>query len=130
METKESLKKRIEEYNDIHDTLYEDIKSYCQNKSIPLKDRWDIFIEADMGDHYSYINYYHQIVTDYIDRGWCQRHETIRIDNIEEWYAERFFVDFGEDFISEEFEIQLEKALQDFREATLDNFIKSFELDW
>ena len=134
METKEALYNRIKEYDIFVHSLYHDVKEYCQDKSIPLDDRWHVFVTANMGDHFSSITRYTPIVSEYIDTAWCERYETISIDYIMEWYEDKvydiLYKELERDPTPSELDNRLKEDLTEFKEDTLQKFIKSFEHDW
>lgn len=121
-------------FNQAKDNLYNEVKKYCQNKEIPLDDRWDIFCGADLGDHFSWITRYSPIVDEYIEEGYLNRYETIYIDDILEWYEEKVYEileeELGEEPAQEQVEVYMREPLVEFKEDTMQKFIKSFNFDW
>ena len=113
MNNKEQLLKKIRAFKEEELSLYKEVKKYCQDGFISLEDRWDVFIESDMGDHKSSIQRYTPLINDYIDQRYWSRYETVYID-----------------YIVDLFEELDEKFVKEFKEDTLQMFIKSFELDW
>lgn len=40
------MKEKIEEFNKLKESLMEEMKIWCIDKSIPLEERWDLFMMA------------------------------------------------------------------------------------
>ena len=132
MDLFENMKNKIEEYLKLQGTLREELKTWVLDESIPLEERWEVFISSDLGDHSPWIEDFHPLVREYYLGRDYRRHETIEIYRIDENYQEELWEKYHMDKSSEEIEdiILNDKTLQEFRRAAMKEFIKSFELDW
>jgi hypothetical protein len=106
------MKEKIEKFLKLKKDLTSELKKWVKDKSIPLEERWDVFVDSELWENDCYI-----IHSDVLDLDRCysnmDRHETINV----EWILEYF---------SDEPKEKLDK----FKEEILENFIYSFTYDW
>lgn len=125
----------VEQYNKDKKVFTKKLKTYIQDKSIPLDDRWVVFTTAELGKRKPFIVDYKSIndlvldpaVIKRGDSAWndhwdIDRHSTVVLKEIvDEWILESTtWKDTPE---------QLE-ALIKIKEEVLDKFIWSFRVDW
>jgi len=116
------MQKKIDEFNKLKASLIEEMKLWCVDKSIPLEERWKVFIESDLAP---------------IDR-WYHHPDGVDWDKVElynDFYCDRYqtmeassFVELCQDKINdkEDFECDLDKV----KEYFLSEFISGFIHDW
>lgn len=115
----EKLQQRINLFKVVKEDLISDLKKIVIDKSIPLEERWNLFIESDLGNHDDYY------------------HEPFGID----WNNKSLYNDFHTDrYAHLEVKDMLNRSLDNdlfetngdilFKEYFLTKFIKSFENNW
>lgn len=117
---KEIILQNVEDLNKRKIEIEQIVKRYVQDKSVPLDDRWDLFIQCKMGTHSSMyenpdgINW-NEITL--IDDFHIDKNQTCDVD----WFIER-----SEELIEEGEDIDIVKV----KEWFLREFMLSFENDW
>ncbi len=110
------MKEKIQQLKDLKQELTLELKEWVKDKTIPLDERWDLFFQSDLGDHRTWIEDFKNLDSDNIAKNRdVNRHETIYLDTIEEWYIKS---------------IEDSEKYDEFREDVLSKFIQSFEWDW
>jgi len=100
--------------------LKAELRTIIVDKSIPLEDRWNLFIESELGEHDGYyqeppgINWNKKTLYDDFN---CDKYNTLHVDIMLERALEGKMFETLEDEIA-------------FKEYFLENFIKSFQNDW
>ena len=107
------------------DVLVKDFEEWCKDKTIPLDERWDIFMKSGFGKHHTY---YWDFKT--FDQNAFHDGEHVR--RYETCDPVRVIDEFGkgerlEDFIDQD---NYDKLVIDFKEEVLEKFIKSWNFDW
>ena len=121
-----SLLERIRELSKAKIKLNNDIKEFCQDKNNPLDDRWDLFIEADVGQDERWIVYWDCIDEEDITYDGnlihAERRQTVHVSDIVERIedADGDYDDFKTENLS----------VEAFKEEALKRWIKSYDYDW
>lgn len=140
-----TILKELEEYKQITEVITEKVKAFVTNKDIELATRWKIFINSDLGEYLYDIPYFQDqyIFNDMIESYTDGRSSEICyvdniIDNLLENYEyenEEFLESLEPTLTEEEIKglrhdyITYSRAeIQEFTEALLSRFIKSFSL--
>jgi len=106
------LKGELVIFNKQKEDLTQKVKSFCQNKEYPLDDRWNLFIESDLGEHQSwYLDLNSVDLYNYYSNR--ERHQKIESKYLIFWLDEHAYTNVNE-----------------IKEEILQLFIKSFEYDW
>lgn len=109
----EEIKKLINKRDEINESLEIKVKELIKDKTIPLEDRFHIFIISDCGEEKPWIENFDSINED--DYYWYEnRYRTVEISE---------FIDCVEDRENDE-------TIDKFKQEVLDKFIKSFVIDW
>ena len=112
------LKGELTLFNKQKEELTQKVKSFCQNKEYPLNERWNLFIDSDLGIHSRYYKEFKGINSDlYYDDFYIANYETVKV---------KYLLNRG-------IEIKLldsDDKINTFKEDVLSQFIKSFENDW
>lgn len=99
-------------FNKQKEELTQKVKKYCQNKEFPINERWDLFINSNLGKHDKW----------YIDL------ESI---NLDDFYCEK---DKYQEFTVDDLLFWIEKHeyenINEIKEEILQLFIKSFTYNW
>ncbi len=107
------MKAKIVKFLVEKDKLTQELKEWVKDKSISLDERWEVFIESDLGTHKcSYEDFAHFNSDMYCDD--TRRGATIYLSDVEDTY----------------FENNTLEEINEFKEDVLNSFIKSFEFDW
>ena len=106
MNYREQVKQFLEEKND----LTEGLKVWVKDKSVPLEERWDVFLDSELGEISTYYEDYDGVDTDDLLAD-HDKYQVIRVEHI----LER--IEDDEDAIR-------------FKEDVLDKFSAGFEYDW
>jgi hypothetical protein len=118
MDRKEILEV-IQRFKERRDKTKNLVKEFCQDKSIPLEERWEVFITSGLGDHDSWYHDADGIDWDRYtlhDNFYCDRHEVMKVDRMLTLAKQgNMFEENGEEA---------------FKEYFLDKFVYSFENDW
>jgi len=114
------MKEKIQAALDVLSSCKAEFKEWVKDKSIPLDERWKLFIDSKLGDRKGYYQSFKNFNSnDYYDKFYWDRHMTIEVDDMYERGCEDNFEYFGSP----------EKA-NEFREDVLNKFIYSFNNDW
>jgi hypothetical protein len=101
------------------------VKTFVQNKDIPLEDRWEVFIEARCGHEEPFIQHFKSINDDILNAYeyimYFERREVLAMDDV--W--ERM-MDSKEEIL----ERHPDTDFDAFREEVLDKFLWSYVMDW
>jgi hypothetical protein len=118
----DNLKELISQHKKERELLIEKLKDYCKDRTIPLEERWELFIESDLGE---IDNYYHEPdginwnkYTLYDDFN-CDKYATIDVKGMLKT-CKKVLVD-DENFTFDEVV---------FKEYFLNKFLKGFINDW
>lgn len=112
------LQKRIELFNKAKENIKSDLKNFVVDKSYPLNERWDLFIESDLGEHTNYYAEFEGINSDrYYDDFYIEKYETVQVKYLLKRGIEKQILD-------SDYKINM------FKEDVLTQFIKSFEYSW
>lgn len=112
--TTAKLLNAIEKYKEIQTSLSEDVKLFVQDKQHDHADRWKVFVESGFGEHRGWIEHPDGDWDDRINED-RDRHSTVDVTNLRCRY--------GSDKISEE-------EWRELEEWAMENFIRSWEVDW
>ncbi len=109
------MKEKIEEALKSLENLKKEFKKWCKDKSIPLDERWNLFIKSKLGDHSSsYEDFDCKLGRDYTD-------------DLEDKYLNHDVEDVLEYTDLSNYE---EKEIIEYKENVLKSFIKSYTFDW
>lgn len=115
------LQKRIELFNKAKENIKSDLKKVVVDKSYPLNERWDLFIESNLGEHTNYyveFEGFEGINSDrYYDDFYIEKYETVQVKYLLKRGIEKQILD-------SDYKINM------FKEDVLTEFIKSFEYNW
>lgn len=114
------IKTKLNKYLDLKNELKEEIKIFVKNKQYSLDERWDIFVESELGDDKEWIEHFKSF-PDLCESDYRNKYQTI--DLIIEADC---LLEAAEYHISQGVLEQYHK----FREEILDKFIKTFKFDW
>lgn len=126
------MKEKIKKFLEDSSTIKEELKKFVMDKSIPLKERWDLFIESKLGDHSNYIVHFNTIDDDLFGPDEIIRvskYETITVEDICVYYLENKIYPYA-GLISKQNEKLTFINLDEFKEEVLEKFIYSFTFDW
>jgi coenzyme F420-reducing hydrogenase alpha subunit len=114
------MKEKIEKFLQEKKTLIEELKKWVVNKSIPLEERWELFIKSELGDHEtSYWDFNTFDNEKFHDGEYRQKYQTLIPEDVINWATSKF------NKIN-----ATEEQINNFKEEVLKNFIKSWEFDW
>ena len=109
------LKGELTLFNKQKEELTQKVKLFCQNKEYPLDDRWDLFINSNLGEHDScYIDLKSYNMDDFL--AYRDRHEYIEVDLIIEFISDNT--------------VNPDDFIDSVKEELLQMFIKSFTYYW
>jgi len=109
------MKEKIEKFLEEKKLLTEKLKLWVVDKSIPLGERWDLFIKSELGIEEPYIiDFDCEMDKQYIEE-LEYKYSTHNTGDIVKWLDEGQYT-----------EIQI----IEFQEEVLEKFIKSFKFDW
>lgn len=120
------MKDKIEEFLKTKEQLTEELKIWVKDKSIPLEERWEVFIKSELGEQSDFYEDFVHIESDeYNPDGHfhIDRHELITVQEILERAQEA-------NYYSKEIMLDTEEKIIEFKEEVLSKFIYSFENDW
>lgn len=130
METIKELQELINNINKSKNDLCDKVKIVCQDKTLPLDERWQLFITSDFGKHEPFIKY----LTNFDTSGYS-RYKVIDLIEIVEYKLEDIgFYDLeycleDPDFNIQQYSQELDE-INKLREEILEKWIKSYTLDW
>jgi hypothetical protein len=111
------MKEKIEKYLEDKDILTKEMKLWVVDKTVPLDERWNLFLESQLGDDKSYI-----------ERFDCKVGDNM-VDDMENKYA-KFDIKTSWDYgVFDDYEYSEEEMIE-YKENVLKSFIKSFQNDW
>ena len=134
----EEIKKGYEEIEELKASLEIKSRAYCEDKNIPLKDRWEFFEELGLGDHDSdYLDFEDFGIDIYQDMGYeTNKYETVDLvskanlyqtltstkeSEVNSWEMkswEKLHDNGGQEFVDK------------MKERCISNWTKSCEFDW
>lgn len=113
------MKEKIEDALKVLKECKEEFKQWVKDQSVPLDERWNLFIQSKLGDHRHYYERFANFPSDgYYDDFFWDRHMTITVDNMYEAGLDR------------EGYLDTQDKADEFREDVLRQFIYSFNIDW
>jgi hypothetical protein len=135
------------EFNKYKERLAGEVKAYCQDITIPLNQRWDIFKIANIGDTNSCIVDFESLdellghEVSWYDDFYKDRYATIDMVDIVERLEENVFLIGTDDCDTEEEWLKAPKAYEEevryaiadvnkVKEEILATFTQSFLMDW
>jgi hypothetical protein len=121
MSALQEISTEIQAHTQAHKALEGRLKKVVTDTSIPLEDRWDLFVQSGMGDHEPWIQHF-EALKDYEDDLYdgLERHSTVEITEL--------LIHLGElEFESQHAKIHVTDA---FKEEVLSQFIRAFTYDW
>lgn len=121
------MKNKIEQFNEAKLQLTDELRKWVLDESIPLDERFNIFINSDLGNEMGWFQCFTPYLKQYLEN--CQRYQTISMQNVYESFVDNLcYLENVEDesLLSE----GAKERLSEFMRNTLINFIKSFEYDW
>ena len=120
------MKDKVHQVLMIIDDLKISTKEYCQDKEIPLENRWEIFSMCGhlVGNQKNYIEDFDSLPEEFIMYGGDfydpEKYQNITVKDI---------ITYIEEYINDENHIHT-IDLDEFKEDVLDKFIWSFVYDW
>jgi hypothetical protein len=130
MKTLQDLQKIINDINNTRYNLYDEIKTICQDKTLSLDDRWELFASSNLGEHSQWIEHFNNIdLEDFSRYGYINL-----IDIVDSRLDDLGFYDYEEiskecDFNLQQYSDELDK-INKLREEILEKWIKSYTIDW
>jgi hypothetical protein len=117
-----NFKERVEDLNKQIEAIKREFEVYIADKSIPLDERWEVFMNApaDLRQHYCFLKYFKGVPDDFVSYdGYvpAARHETVSVDRI---------LESLEEMVDDVAEIDIVA----FKEDVLSKNLYSFEYDW
>jgi len=115
------MEDKINEFRRLENEIKEEVKTFVQDKSKPLEERWHIFCLADMGEMKTWYEDFKALTkilgraVSYYDDFGIERYETFEVAT---FFERRVIQDATEELQNE------------LKEEILDKFIYSFEFDW
>lgn len=132
------LKGELFIFNKQKKELTRKVKLFCQNKEYPLDDRWNLFINSDLGNHKNYIQDFAIIDLEYLRD--FNKYELVKSDDLIDMYFDYLSDDlydnlnmtcnYGTDEYQSFIETHVNPKVDAFKEEILKLFIKSFTYDW
>ena len=138
------MKEKIENFLELKSKITEELKEFVKDKSIPLEDRWSLFIESGLSSHKNCIQ---DFKTFNIEDYHCNsdRYETIEVTSIIEYLNygiidlselselyEKYIETYPEDEEvenQEQIDIFMKQIIDSFKEECLDRFLYSYTID-
>ena len=118
------MKHAILTIKELQEHISKNFRVWCKDKSIPLKERWDLFIQSELGDRTPYYWSFTSFDQDeFHDGGVVRKHQTCTPSDV----LERFKPDSGWEM---KWEGNYNKEVDKFKEEVLQQFIYSWEFDW
>jgi len=123
------MKDKIQQYLEQKEILKSELKQWVKDESIPLQERWDLFIASELGDDYSW--YLKPTGIDWnrvslFDDFYLEKYSVCTVQDFIDTYQEN--VDDREDEEDNPYENCSVEILQ--RYFMIDKFVKSFKNDW
>lgn len=111
------MKEKIDNFFKIRQELIKELKDWVKDKSIPLEERWDVFIKSKLYDKsvWSHDWGYRDLIDDYKEETFAERYEIIAAKDIVDLFLE---------------DGKYLDIIDDFKEAVLKSFIGEFRFDW
>lgn len=118
------MKEKIEQFLKEKEILTEELKEWVKDKSIPLEERWEVFVKSELGERISYYEQFEGVESDgYYDNYYIEKYQTVTTGQL-------FEIASKPTYTNKEPELNTQEQKDSFREDVLDKFIKSFENDW
>jgi hypothetical protein len=115
------MREKIENFLKEKSELRNELKQFVQDKSKPLNERWEIFVQSELGEKKSYFETFdHKIGEKYVDL-LEDKYSTHTVKNI---------LDTIDDLNEEENWNFTDEDINSFKEKVLEKFIWSFKFDW
>ena len=112
------MEEKIKKFKELQDSLKGELRLWVVDKSIPLEERWKVFIDSKLGDYKSFIERFNCVVgEEYIDT-LETKYSTEDVEQILEWAEDEDENSYTPEDIIE------------FKENVLKKFIYSFQFDW
>lgn len=116
------MKEKLKQFKKIQSEFEQELKAYCKDKSIPLDERWELFVESGMGEIGRWITKCKPMrkIIDH-DKFYFEKYSTNRYANLLERLED-----------PEEYEyVGLKDGWQnELKEYALDNFEAGWVHDW
>lgn len=110
------IKAKVADFRKEGEKIKNLVKSFCQDTSKPLEERWGLFVDSEMGEHYPYILHFKS------------RPALVAIDELENKYETITMTNML--YRVEHSSKVTELEVTEFKEEALSKFIYSFEFDW
>lgn len=114
------MKQEVEQFKKLEKELKDSFRVWVTDRNIPLKERFDLFLESGLGDHRSSVDRFNCKIGKEFPESLEDRYETISIERILEWVE-------NEEDHDTEFSIE---EINEFKENVLSSFVKSYTFDW
>lgn len=119
---REVMLSKINAFIEQRDSIYNEVKAYCQDKSIPLEDRWKVYNVSGMGKTMSWIWSFESFNEDEFHNNENRsRHETYNPGDVMEYFK------YKPEYSDEE---HYNNEVLLFKEEVLQSFVSSWEFDW
>ena len=110
--------------------LTQEVKAVCQDTSIPLDERWEIFKQSELGDIQSWVMTF-AALDDMYESGECDYYDAFGKDR----YAYVDMIEVVEEHIEgwdqyEESTPPTQEQIDALKEEILEKFVKGFHNDW
>lgn len=121
------MNKELKEFLKVKKEFEAKARKWLKNKKVPLEERWDFFIESELGDHESSIVEFKNLDNDVITGDNYNRYETIEISDLIDIVEDAKRNDPEDEYYDE---TMAKTNLDKLKEEILSRFIKSFQFDW
>jgi len=112
------MKEKIEQFFLLKKELEIELVEWVKDKSIPLEERWDVFIKSKLGNHSGGLYWNFESLDEELFHSEHGKYETLNVEDVISWFARNNKNKYTEtDF-------------NNFKEEALAEFIYSWDLDW
>lgn len=119
------MKKKIDKFLQEKSLITKELKEWCDNKDIPLEERWEVFTKSELGTIQPFINneVAYIVTGDKHEFGFLSYPKNSLVDLVYILNEEHIWKDPEEYFTTVE-------VLTKLKEYCLNNFIRGFYYDW
>lgn len=123
MTNKENLKNEVVKFKSDQEQLKQKVISFVQDKSISLEDRWEVFVDSDLGDSSRWISAYGPFDgSKDADEFYFNRHQVVDMVDLVNMLIENNAANCGV--------IRTLDEINEIKEGMLQKFEQRFVYDW
>ena len=123
MTSKIELKSEIAEFRNSEEQLKQKVVSFVQDKSISLEERWELFVDSDLGGLAPWISTYGPFdANDNVNEFYFSKHQVVDMVDLVGMLIENRDADCGV--------LRTLDEINEIKEAMLQKFEKGFIFDW